>query len=195
MLSKEDRINTRADLKDWLSHELKRYDGGFTSLLKITDAGILRKHQILLRKSEYYKNSGRKILSILYRVRLYRYQAKYSIHIPLNTCGRGLFLLHVGPRLINGDATVGRNCSLHINTAIVSGGTREGSPHLGNNIVVGVGAVILGDVTIADGVAIGANAVVNKSVTEENIAVAGVPAKKISNNGRAEWNKKVKIED
>lgn len=61
--------------------------------------------------------------------------------------------------------------------------------------MVGVGAIILGDVTIADGVAIGANAVVNKSVTEENIAVAGVSAKKISNNGRAEWNKKVKIED
>jgi len=45
-------------------------------------------------------------------------------------------------------------------------------------------------VYIANNVAIGANALVNKSVEEENIAIAGVPAKKISNNGRLEWNKK-----
>lgn len=40
-----------------------------------------------------------------------------------------------------------------------------------------------------DNIAIGANAVVNKNFTEENIAIAGIPAKKISNNGALEWNK------
>ena len=47
--------------------------------------------------------------------------------------------------------------------------------------------VVLGNVTVADNVAIGANAVVNRDVLEENIAVAGVPAKKISNNGAIAW--------
>jgi len=37
---------------------------------------------------------------------------------------------------------------------------------------------------IADGIVIGANSVVNKSFTEENITIAGVPAKKINNKGR-----------
>lgn len=62
-------------------------------------------------------------------------------------------------------------------------------PKLGNGIVVEVGAVVVGGY-IANNVAIGANAVVCTDVTEENIAVAGIPAKKISNNGRLEWNKR-----
>lgn len=43
--------------------------------------------------------------------------------------------------------------------------------------------------SVADNVAIGANAVVCTDIVEENIAVAGVPAKKISSHGRLEWNK------
>ena len=42
---------------------------------------------------------------------------------------------------------------------------------------------------VAKGIAIGANAVVNKSIEEEYIAVAGVPAKKVSNNGSNKWGK------
>ena len=38
--------------------------------------------------------------------------------------------------------------------------------------------------------AVGANAVVNKNVADENIAVAGVPAHKVSDGGGLNWNKK-----
>lgn len=100
--------------------------------------------------------------------------------------------MHVGPILINDKAVIGKNCSLHINTAIVAGGTNNEVPVIGEGVVVGVGAVILGGVTIANNIAIGANAVVNKSFIEENIAIAGVPAKKVSNNGSLEWNKQDK---
>lgn len=41
----------------------------------------------------------------------------------------------------------------------------------------------MGGITIVDSVAIGANAVVNKDILEPDIAVGGVPARKISNNG------------
>lgn len=61
---------------------------------------------------------------------------------------------------------------------------------MGKHVVVGIGAVVLGDVIVADNVAIGAGAVVNKDVLESNIAVAGVPAKKISNNGSSKWGHK-----
>ena len=49
---------------------------------------------------------------------------------------------------------------------------------------------MLGGVYITDGIAIGANSLVNKSFYEENIAIAGNPARKISNNGSNTWNKK-----
>ena len=61
---------------------------------------------------------------------------------------------------------------------------------MGDGVVVGFGATVVGDVSIADNVAIGAGAVVTKSVLAENVAIGGVPARIISNNGRLEWNRK-----
>ena len=98
--------------------------------------------------------------------------------------------MHIGPILVNGNSKIGENCVLHINTGLVAGGRTDEAPTLGNNVIVGIGAVLLGGIKIADNVAIGANSVVNKDVLEEGIAVAGVPAKKISNNGSQTWNPK-----
>ncbi|XJR86936.1 hypothetical protein ACH34I_06070 [Elizabethkingia anophelis] len=47
---------------------------------------------------------------------------------------------------------------------------------------IGQGAQILGGITIADGVRIGAGSIVTKSVFEENVTIVGVPAKIISKN-------------
>lgn len=197
MLAEDKRINTKKELYDWINYESKQYgcDGPFQALrnaFPITESDILRKHQVILRKTEFYVNTGIKILGVLYKIRLYRMQNKYALHIPINTCGRGLKIKHVGPILINGRATVGEDCAFHINSALVAAGRREGVPTLGNGVVVGTGAVLVGGVHIADNVAIGANAVVNKDVLEENIAVAGVPAHKVSNSGRLTWNTKSK---
>ena len=97
--------------------------------------------------------------------------------------------MHVGPIMINKEAKIGSDLCIHINTGIVAGGTSNGVPTIGDGVVIGIGAVVLGDIYIANNIAIGANAVVNKSFFEENIGVAGVPAKKISDNGRLTWNK------
>ena len=48
---------------------------------------------------------------------------------------------------------------------------------------IGPGAKIFGNVQIVDGIAVGANAVVNKSFLEPDISIAGVPARKISDEG------------
>ena len=75
-----------------------------------------------------------------------------------------------------------------MNTSVVAGGTNDFVPTIGNHVILGVGAVVLGGVTIADNVAIGANAVVNKSVEQSNVTVAGVPAKIVSNHGTLDWS-------
>lgn len=147
------------------------------------------RHQVLLRKAEYYVNTKRRIRAALYKYMLIKFQNKYAIHIPINCCGKGLRLMHVGPILMNSKVSIGENCVIHINTAFVAGGTNDDAPTLGDSVIVGVGAVVLGGVTIAQNVAIGANAVVNKDVLEEDIAVGGVPARKISDRGRTSWNK------
>lgn len=87
--------------------------------------------------------------------------------------------MHLGPILVNRKVVGGKNIALHINTSLVAGGTDDEAPILEDGIVIGVGAVVLGSVRLACNIAVGANAVVNKSFDEENIAVAGVPAKKL----------------
>lgn len=193
MLPVEKRIQSYSQYKEWVTYELKKYQSSkfnfFLELFNITENAISRKHTRLLRKTEYYKNTGKKIRYKLLNIRLNAYQNKYCLHIPLNCFEKGLKLMHVGPILVNPNCVIGEDCSMHINTALAAGGVSDYAPVLGRGVVVGVGAVCLGGITIADYVAIGANAVVNKDVIEENIAIAGAPAKKVSNNGSKEWNK------
>ena len=191
LMSNRKIISSKKDLKEWLKYEKTKYASDLIKdFFLIGEAAILRRFQTILRKAEYYNNTKKRIRAIFYKLRLSKMQCKYSINIPINTCGKGLKIMHLGPILINSHASLGENCSIHINTAVVARGTDNLVPTLGNGIVIGVGAVVLGGVFLADNIAIGANSVVNKSFDESNIAIAGVPAKKISNNGRASWGKK-----
>ena len=192
MLPEEKRIRTRAQLREWLTEELAPYAlGGMQKLLNLIDgneAAILRRHMILLRTTEYHINASHRLRAGLWKLRLRRLQNRYGMHVALNCCGRGLHILHVGPILMNAHVTVGERCCFHFNTAVVAGGTDNGVPTLGDDIVVGLGSVILGGVTLADGIAVGANAVVNKSFPEPDITVAGAPARKIADHGARAWN-------
>lgn len=194
MLPEDKRIHTKQDLNEWLQYERGKYGednlkGKIREFFPISERDILKKHLVLLRKTEYYTNHRNKLAAKFYQFRLERFQNKYALHIPLNTCGKGLRIMHVGPVLINGTATVGENCTFHINTALVAGGTNDDAPYLEDGVVLGIGSVVLGKTHTSRNVAIGANAVVNKDVEEEDITVAGVPARKISNGGRSSWNR------
>jgi serine O-acetyltransferase len=143
------------------------------------------KFQRTLRKYEYYKNCKpgflSKITMVFIALRFKKLSYKLGFSIPLNVFGPGLSIAHYGTIIVNDGAKVGENCRLH---ACVNIGTEAGysmkAPNIGNNCYIGPGAKLYGDITIADNVAIGANAVVNKSVSESNIAIGGIPAKKIS---------------
>lgn len=97
--------------------------------------------------------------------------------------------MHVGSILMSPGVSVGKHCSFHINTALVAGGTNDDAPIIGDYCVLGIGAVVVGGCSLADHIAVGGNALVNKTFCESDIAIAGVPAKKISNNGRSAWGK------
>jgi serine O-acetyltransferase len=85
---------------------------------------------------------------------------------------------------------VGANCELHNLVHIAQnlhiaqkGAESDKAPTIGDNVFIGPGARVLGDITIADGIVIGANSVVTKSFYETDITIAGVPARKISDRG------------
>ncbi len=138
-----------------------------------------------LRKYEYYKNCRKdfigKLVSLFIGEKFKKLSYKLGFSIPINIFGPGLSIAHYGTIIINHKAKVGANCRIH---ACVNIGTEAGyksrAPKIGDNCYIGPGVKMYGDITIADNVAIGANAVVNKSIEESNIAIGGVPAKKIA---------------
>lgn len=189
----EKRIKTKEDLRDWLDYELRRYPNygryRIYNVLLMSENAVLRRHQILLRKTEYHINSGHRFLSRIYRMRLELFQMKWRIHIPPNVFGRGLRVMHVGEMHINGRARAGENCTVHAHTSLAAAGFNDGVPTIGNGVVLFMGAIVAGDIHIADNVVIGANSVVSRSVEEENVTVAGNPAKIVSHKGRVEMEK------
>ena len=93
------RIQTKAELKEWLAVETARYPNRgkyrLMNLLMLGENAILRRHQILLREPEYYINSGHRALAKIYKLRLLQFQIKYGMHIPPNVFGNGLHVMHV----------------------------------------------------------------------------------------------------
>lgn len=184
------KIESRKDLHKFLKIESKKYvrKNIRNPFILITESDYLWRHNVLLRKTEYYVNTNKRIRSLLYKFFLKKFQYKHALHIPINSFGCGLKVMHLGPILVNGKVKGGKDISIHINTSIVASGTDNGVPTIGDGVVIGVGAVLLGPIIVANNIAIGANSVMNRSFSEEDIAIAGIPAKKISNNGRTAWS-------
>lgn len=90
--------------------------------------------------------------------------------------GEGLLIDHGTGVVIGETAIVGNNVTLYQGVTLGGTGKETGKRHptLGNNIVVGAGAKILGNIIIGDNSYIGANAVVLQSVPS-NATVVGVP--------------------
>ncbi len=138
----------------------------------------------ILRKCEYYVNCKKSFLftpiKFFLKIKLNRARLKYGWQIPLNVCSEGLSLPHCGPIIINSKAKIGKNCRIHVGVNI---GTKAGfsdlCPTIGDNVYIGPGAKIFGDIIIGNESAVGANAVVTKSFPEGHCVLVGVPAKKI----------------
>ena len=142
-----------------------------------------RKFIRILRKTEYHTNTKHFLRGIFYKFIFRRLSNRYLISIPLNCFDSGISIAHLACIHINGTAKIGKNCRIHEMVTIGATNGEKESPQIGNNVFIGSGAKIIGNITIADDVAIGAGAVVVKDITEPGTTWAGVPAKKISNNG------------
>lgn len=94
-----------------------------------------------------------------------------------NTFRPRLRIWYYGNIVINAYARVEKNCNLHGDNCIGNKGLSGGGPVIGDNCNIGVGAKIIGDITIADNVTIEVGAIVNKSCTQSNVVFVGIPAK------------------
>lgn len=139
------------------------------------------KNIILARKVRYYRENrkGLNILRSLYYERKYNILSQKSNISIRGKFGKNLKVRHENI-IINKYAELGDNVILHGNNCIGNrnNGTKD-CPKIGNNVDIGYGVSIIGGITIADDIIIGANSLVNKSFLEKGIIIAGTPAKKI----------------
>jgi serine O-acetyltransferase len=147
-----------------------------------------------MRKLEYWTNCRNKGFLKVYILYLkFRYQKmsmKLGFSIPINCFEEGLYISHYGTVVINSRARIGKNC--RIQEGINIGDSRGGVPVIGNNVYICTGAKVVGDIYVADDVLIGAQALVNKSITESGVTVAGIPAKVIGkHSSRPYLNKRL----
>ena len=134
-----------------------------------------------MRYMEYYGAKNNLLSKLLYGYHYYFYtKLSYVLgyQIPAGTCGKGLTLYHWGSIIVNGEARLGDYCRLY--PGVIIGSTDRGVPHIGNNVYVGGGGKIIGNIKVGDNVIIAPNSIVNKDVPS-NVVVAGVPARIIKN--------------
>ena len=135
---------------------------------------------------------------VLYRIShfLYKHRCYFSARVisqigrhitgveihPGAKIGRRLFIDHGMGIVIGETSTVGNDCVIY--HGVTLGGTGKDKnkrhPDIGNRVIIGCGAKILGPIKIEDDVKIGANAVVLNNV-EPGVTIVGVPGKAVYN--------------
>lgn len=139
-----------------------------------------------MRKEVINKHSNKKIRKYIYLYKIKKMDAFNNASMGTNINVGAKF--KTPPKLPHGlngiiisyYATIGKNCVIRQQVTIAQDKNNK-APVIGDNVVIGAGAKIIGNIKIGDNVIIGAGAVVVKDVPN-NCIVGGVPAKVIKRN-------------
>lgn len=136
---------------------------------------------VLYRFGNKYWRTNKKIRAALF-MRLIRWYCHMDIEVPAEI-GPGMCFPHTWGIVIGGFCKIGSNCKIMQGVSLGGSGgkKRDGNqsqPWVGDNVLIGAGAKIIGPVRIGSGSKIGANAVVINDVEEDDIVV-GIPAKSV----------------
>ena len=178
-------IQSKADLKRYLEQDRIAL---YKTRKRPRIAGDeIWQYEILLRRTEYYKNCKKdplgKAVAVWLHYRLRKKGRKLcGFHIPPNAFEEGLSIAHWGPIVVHPTAHIGKNCRIHQCVTIGATNGQNEAAQIGDNVFIGPCTSIIGKITIGSDIAIGANSVVTKSFTDNGITIAGTPAKKISDH-------------
>ena len=115
-----------------------------------------------------------------------RFLTGIEIH-PGAKIGKGFFIDH-GMGVVIGETTqVGDNCVLFHNVTLGGTGKHKGKRHptIGNNVMIGTGATLLGPIKVGNNVRIGANTFILMQNVPDNTTVAGTPGRIVKMNGQS----------
>lgn len=140
-------------------------------------------HAILAYRVAHKLYLGKKYLPARAVSQLAKFITGIEIH-PGATIGRGLVIDHGSGVVIGETAEIGDNCTLYQGVTLGGTGKDTGKRHptLGNNVMVGAGAKVLGPFRIGDNAKIAAGAVVLEEIPANATAV-GIPARVVRRDG------------
>ncbi len=182
-------IRTKADLNEYIRYEKNFYStigykGKWHAFVTECEIGQIYRYIEALRYDEYYTNNRsmvHKILGIFWRRRHNKLGIKLGISIPVNTFECGIRIYHSQGIIVHKDARIGKNCTLHGFNCIGNNGKENNNdrntPIIGDNVDIGVGASIIGNIELADNIKVAAGAVVCKSCKKDGMTLKGIPAK------------------
>ncbi len=114
-----------------------------------------------------------------------RFLTGIEIH-PGAKIGKGFFIDHGMGTVIGETAETGKNCTLFHNVTL--GGTGKDKdkrhPTIGDNVLIGTGAILLGPINIGNNVKIGADTLIINRDVPDNCTVVGTPGKIVKLNGK-----------
>ena len=141
-------------------------------------------HAVLLYRVSHKLYENKKFFAARLISQSARFLTGIEIH-PGAKIGRGLFIDHGSGVVIGETAEIGDNCTLYQGVTLGGTGKHVGKRHptLGNNVMVGSGAKVLGPFRIGDNSKIAANAVVLNEIPE-NCTAVGIPARVVRKNNQ-----------
>lgn len=182
-------IHTRTELNEYIQMDNEMY---FKKSLReriVDKIASYPEYKIMqfkrsLRRAEYAFNTAgnsrlKWIIALFYERKKNRLGRELGIDIDINCFGKGLQIFHGGSIVVNPRARIGENCKLHGGNCIGNNGKSQEVPMIGNNVDIGYGACVTGNIVLADNIVIGSNAAVVKSCIRDGAVLAGVPAKEI----------------
>ena len=124
-----------------------------------------------------------RVMRLIEKFRFHQLSLRLGFSIPINVFGPGLAIVHYGTIVVSNGAKIGANCRIHEGVTIGATNGYSKAAIIGDNVFIGSGAKIIGEVKISSDVAIAANAVVVKDIIcERGCTVGGVPAKILNYN-------------
>lgn len=156
----------------WVRSDLKKLEYQIELSLPVIFQLLFHLHNNRYYRCLFYHRIG-PVKSAL--VQWYRPGDRYFTISYTTKIGESMWIAHPYSTIINAES-IGANFSCIHNTTI--GATEKGRPIIGNNVQLGAGVIVIGNVHIGNNVTIGAGSVVVKDIPD-NCVAAGNPAKVI----------------
>ncbi len=151
--------------------------GFFNKIKNFFSKDYIMDFLIEMRKCSYYKHQKGVLSKCIYAYHKRKYKhlgLKLGFSIGFDSLGYGVVIPHYGTIVVGGSNRIGNYAVLHTSTCISDNGKI-----IGDGLYLSTGAKITSKIKLGNNISIGANSLVNKDCEQDNVLLAGMPAKVI----------------